>query len=63
MTRSFRQFHRWMALLFTLVTGVVYAMAATATPPEWIYYLPLAPLLALFLTGAWLWVRPYILGG
>jgi len=55
-----RAVHRWTALVFTLIVAAIFAAQGMgATPVEWVYFLPLAPLLVMFLTGAWMWVRHY----
>lgn len=56
----FRQFHRWVSVLFTLaVTANFVAMAIQGQPPAWITYAPLLPLALLWLTGLYMFVRPY----
>lgn len=60
MSRGLRQFHRWVAVLFTLTVAANFAAMAFGPPPAWITYAPLLPLLLLFLTGAYLFVQPYL---
>jgi len=56
-----RQFHRWTALVFTLVVaGIFIALGVGSQPPEWVYYLPLLPLALLMLTGLYMFVLPYV---
>lgn len=55
-----RQFHRWVAALFTLTVAANFAAMAFGPPPAWVTYAPLLPLLLLFLTGAYLFVQPYL---
>lgn len=56
-----RQFHRWMALAFTIfVAGIFVTMGLGAEPVFWVYYLPLFPLAVLMATGVYLFVLPYI---
>jgi len=57
-----RQFHRWMAIAFTVgVTVYLVAMAVGQgkQPPAWMGLLALLPLIALLLTGLYLFVLPY----
>lgn len=55
-----RQFHRWIAALFTLSVIATSIAMSLAEPVMWMTYLPLLPLGLLFLTGAWLFMLPYI---
>jgi hypothetical protein len=58
-----RQFHRWMAAIFmVIVIGIFVALGLRQEPPLWVYYLPLAPLGLLMLTGLYLFVLPYVTG-
>ena len=62
MSRWIRQFHRWVAVVFTLTVianFVSLAQSGGAQPPAWITYSPLAPLAVLLLTGLYLFVLPY----
>nr|WP_314261694.1 hypothetical protein [uncultured Devosia sp.] len=52
-----RQSHRWISLAFTLVVAAAFAFGA-ANP--WLYYLPLLPLLLLFLSGTYMFILPYV---
>jgi hypothetical protein len=48
-----RQFHRWMAVIFTSVVAAIFAMFGVGQQPaQWVYYLPLPPLLLLLFSGA-----------
>lgn len=59
-----RQAHRWVSVLFTLtVTANFVAMAAVGQPPMWITMSPLPFLLLLWLSGAALFVRPFLAKG
>lgn len=62
-----RSFHRWMSIFFTLTVianFVQIGMAGGQQPaPNWITYSPLLPLFLLFLTGAWMFVLPYLAKG
>jgi hypothetical protein len=54
-----RQFHRWVAIAFTVSVIVVFIALAQETPIVWVSYVPLAPLALLLLTGLYLFVLPY----
>jgi ABC-type polysaccharide/polyol phosphate export permease len=59
-SKGIRQFHRWTSLAFMLVVVVIFAMLGLGQrPAQWIYYLPLAPLFVLVLTGAYMFFQPY----
>jgi hypothetical protein len=61
-SRWIRQFHRWVAIAFTLgviVNTVVIAMAAGRQPDFWVYLLALIPLFLLMFTGLYLFALPY----
>lgn len=57
-----RQFHRWMSVLFTVtVVANFVAMAMNGgVAPMWVTYSPLFPLFLLFITGAYMFVLPYL---
>lgn len=63
MSEGVRTFHRWMAMIFVLVVGGIFVTLGTGTQPvQWVFYLPLAPLALLGLTGVYLFVLPYVVG-
>jgi hypothetical protein len=63
-SEGIRQFHRWMAAIFMIVVAGIFTTLGVGTEPVfWIYYLPLAPLALLMLTGLYLFVLPYVSGG
>jgi len=55
-----RQTHRWFSLAF--VAGVVTYMLAMGggQPPVWMGLLALVPLIALLITGLYLFALPYV---
>jgi heme A synthase len=56
-----RQLHRWVAVAFTVSVIVVAIVLATQEEPaEWVYLSPLLPLGLLLITGAALFVQPYL---
>jgi hypothetical protein len=60
MSEGLRTFHRWMAFVFTaVVAGIFITLGLGKEPVFWVYYLPLAPLALLWLTGAYMFVLPY----
>lgn len=54
-----RQFHRWIAIAFTLSVIVVFIALAQEKPAVWVSYIPLLPLALLLITGLYLFVLPY----
>jgi hypothetical protein len=60
MSRWIRQFHRWIAIAFTLTVIANFVAMAKGPPPPWITYSPLLPLALLLFTGLYLFVLPYV---
>lgn len=56
-----RQFHRWVAIAFTLTVIVTFIALAQENPVVWISYVPLFPLALLLITGLYLFALPYVL--
>lgn len=57
---AIRTVHRWTSMVFlAVVVGIFLALGAGREPVQWVYYLPLAPLALLALTGLYLFVLPY----
>jgi hypothetical protein len=56
-----RQFHRWVAIAFTLgvIVNTVVIMAGEGEPTLWIYLLALIPLFLLLFSGLFLFALPY----
>ena len=54
-----RQFHRWVAMVFTVTVIVTFIALAQENPVVWVSYVPLLPLALLLLTGLYLFVLPY----
>jgi hypothetical protein len=55
-----RPFHRWTSIVFTAIVAAIFAtLGIGRQPAQWVYYLPLAPLFLLTLTGLYLFFRPY----
>lgn len=56
-----RRSHRWLSILFVLTVGATSFAAASGQAEEsWLYYLPLAPLLLLMISGLYLFALPYV---
>ena len=60
--RFIRQSHRWISVAFVLCVVATTIALAQPEPIMWMSYVPLFPLLLLFLTGAYLFVLPYLPG-
>ena len=61
MSGFIRIFHRWTSLLFTLmVAGIFVMLGLGQQPAQWIYYLPLAPLALLMITGLYMFFQPHV---
>lgn len=58
-----RQFHRWVAIAFTLSVVATFIALAQAKPVVWVSYVPLLPLALLTVTGLYLFALPYIAKG
>lgn len=60
MNKWIRQFHRWVAIAFTL--GVITYMVAMSQgqPPAWLGLFALVPLILLLVTGLYLFALPYL---
>lgn len=60
-SKFIRVFHRWTSIVFTLIVLAIFAMLGLGQQPaQWIYYLPLAPLFLLMLTGLYMFALPYL---
>lgn len=60
-SRVIRQVHRWTSIIFTAIVIAIFAMLGMGQQPvEWVYYLPLAPLALLLVTGLYMFVLPYL---
>ena len=61
LSKGIRWFHRWVSIVFVVIVAALFAaMAAGAEPPQWIFYLPLAPLFLLMATGLYMFFLPYV---
>ena len=59
MSKGIRQFHRWVAVAFTVTVLATVVALAQEEPLLWVSYTPLLPLALLFFSGAYLFVLPY----
>jgi ABC-type polysaccharide/polyol phosphate export permease len=60
-SKSIRQVHRWTSIVFAAIVAAIFAMLGMGREPvEWVYYLPLAPLALLLVTGLYMFVLPYV---
>jgi heme A synthase len=55
-----RQFHRWVAIVFTSTVILTFIALAQENPIVWISYAPLFPLALLLITGLYLFALPYL---
>ena len=60
MSRWIRQFHRWVAIAFTLGVIANFAVYGQEPYPIWAGVAALLPLTLLLLTGLYLFVLPYV---
>jgi hypothetical protein len=60
MSKWIRQIHRWLAVAFTLAVIATSIALAQEEPVMWMSYLPLLPLALLFLSGAYMFIQPYV---
>ena len=59
-SKSIRQFHRWLSMIFTVIVLAIFVMlGAGSEPAAWVYYLPLLPLALLMITGLYMFVLPH----
>jgi hypothetical protein len=55
-----RQSHRWLSIAFTAIVAAIFiALGLGKEPASWIYFLPLAPLALMMLTGLYMFFLPY----
>jgi hypothetical protein len=59
-SKSIRQVHRWLSVLFTVAVIFTSIALAQDKPAMWVSYVPLFPLALLFFTGVYLFVLPYL---
>lgn len=59
-SKSMRQVHRWLSVIFTLAVIANVATIATGGYVDWVGCLAVVPLLALLPTGLYLFFMPYV---
>jgi hypothetical protein len=59
MNKRIRQFHRWLAIAFTVTVIATFVALAQEEPVVWVSYVPLLPLALLLLSGLYLFLLPY----
>jgi hypothetical protein len=58
--KGIRQVHRWLSILFALIVAAIFlTLGLGKQPAQWVYYLPLAPLALMTITGLWMFFLPY----
>ena len=60
MNKWIRQLHRWVSIVFTLTVVANFVALSQGQPPAWVTYSPLLPLGLLWLSGAYMFVLPYV---
>jgi hypothetical protein len=63
MSQMIRTTHRWLGVTLIALTLINIVAFAIGQAIPWLYYLPLAPLFLLMLTGLYMFVLPYIRRG
>lgn len=61
MNKWIRQFHRWMSMAFILGVVTYGILMTRGQPPVWVGLMAAVPLIALLLTGIYLFALPYVL--
>ena len=62
-SKSIRQTHRWLSIVFTVTVLANFAFMTRGQPPAWVTYSPLLPLFLLLFTGLYMFVLPYLAKG
>jgi hypothetical protein len=63
MSQMIRATHRWLGVTLIALTLINIVAFAIGQAIPWLYYLPLAPLFLLMLTGLYMFVLPYVRRG
>jgi len=62
-SRFLRLCHRWLGLVFTLIVAAIFTtLGVGIAPAQWVYFLPLAPLFLMTLSGLWMFCEPWLRG-
>jgi hypothetical protein len=59
-SKLIRTTHRWLGVTLVALTIINIVAFALGQAIPWLYYLPLAPLFLLMLSGLYLFVQPYL---
>ena len=59
-SKSIRQTHRWLSIVFTVTVLANFAFMTRGQPPAWVTYSPLLPLFLLLFSGLYLFALPYL---
>lgn len=59
MSKSLRQLHRWLSIVFTLTVVANFVVLGMGMEVMWVNYLPLPPLFLLLFSGLYLFALPY----
>ena len=60
MSSAIRTFHRWVSMLFVITVAAIFITQGMGkATPQWVYYVPLAPLALLTVTGLYMFFLPY----
>jgi hypothetical protein len=55
-----RRSHRWLSITFTLIVAALFAaLGFGIEPASWVYFLPLAPLALLMISGLYMYFLPF----
>lgn len=57
---AIRKFHRWLSIIFTATVILAMVASTRPEPAEWVFYLPLLPLVLMLLSGLYLFALPYL---
>ena len=59
-SKFIRVVHRWTSIIFALVVAAIFVMLGLGQQPgQWFYFVPLAPLFVLSVTGLYMFFLPY----
>ena len=53
-TKLIRQTHRWLSIIFTATVVANFVTMALGSPPAWVVYSPLPPLISMLITGLYM---------
>jgi hypothetical protein len=60
MSGFLRQSHRWVSIVFCAIVAAIFLVQGLGrTPAQWVYFVPLAPLAWLAISGLTMFFQPY----